>query len=66
MNGLFLSPAQMVKEEQYKDLLREAEHYRLIRALSQPRVKHLQQVAAAPRPAMAGPTCDVPSLRPAS
>ena len=64
--GLFLSPAQMVKEEQYKDLLREAEHYRLLKAVVQWGAKHLQKVASSPRPAMVGPTRDVPSLRPVS
>jgi hypothetical protein len=66
MNGLFLSPAQMVKAEQYKDLLREAKRYRLVKAVAQPRAKHLEKAAAAPRPVMAGPARDVPSLSPAS
>lgn len=66
MNGLslYLDPDQVVKQEQYKDLLREAEHYRLIKAVAQPRPKHFQRVAAALRKAMDGLIWHVPSPRP--
>lgn len=46
MSGLSLDLDQRVKEEQYKDLLREAEHYRLVKAVAQPGSNHLQKVVA--------------------
>ena len=64
MSGFSLYTDQMVKQEQYKDLLREAEHYRLIKAVAQPGPKRLQKVAAALRKAMVGLTWHLPSLRP--
>jgi hypothetical protein len=66
MNGLslYLDLDQVVKQEQYKDLLREAEHYRLIKAVAQPRPKYSQRVAAALRKAMDGLMWRVPSPRP--
>jgi hypothetical protein len=64
MNSLSLYTGQMVKQEQYKDLLREAEHYRLIKAVAQPGPKILQEVAAALRKAMVGLIQHLPSLRP--
>ena len=70
MNSLYLDLDQRVKQEQYKDLLREAEHYRLVKAVAQPRPNHLQKVAAALRKAMVGLTAllrrfrHLPSLRP--
>ena len=66
MSSLSLYTDQMVKQEQYKDLLREAEHYRLVKAVAQPGPKLLQEVAAALRKAMVGPTRHLPSLRPAN
>ena len=66
MNGLslYLDLYQAVKQEQYKDLLREAEHYRLIKAVAQPRPKYFQKFAAALRKAMDGLIWRVPSPRP--
>ena len=64
MNSISLYSDQMVKQEQYKDLLREAGHYRLVKAIAQPGPKILQEVAAALRKAMVGPTQHLPSLRP--
>ena len=55
MNSLSLYSDQMVQQEQDKDLLREAEHYRLIKAVAQPGSKRLQKVAAALRKVMVGP-----------
>jgi len=61
---------QKFKQEQYKDLLREAEHYRLVKAAAQPGPNHLQEVAAALRKAMVRLTAllrrfqHLPSLRP--
>ena len=64
MNGLSFYTDQMVKQEQYKDLLREAEHYRLVKAVAQPGPKPLQKVAAALRKAIVGLTWHLSSLRP--
>jgi hypothetical protein len=55
----------MVKQKQY-DLLRETEHYRLVKAIGQLRPKHLREVAAVLRNAMVGLTRDLPRLRPVS
>jgi hypothetical protein len=35
MSELPLNSDQVMKQEQYKDLLREAEHYRLVQAVAQ-------------------------------
>ncbi len=64
MNSLSLYTDQMVKQEQYKDLLREAEHYRSIKAVAQPGPKRLQKVAAALCKAMVELAQHLPSLRP--
>jgi hypothetical protein len=47
MHRLLLTPDQIVKQEQYLDLLREAEHQRLIRAVAQPRLSYLTKVTVA-------------------
>jgi hypothetical protein len=47
MHRLLLTPDQIVKQEQYLDLLCEAEHQRLIRAVAQPTPGYLTKVAAA-------------------
>ena len=62
--SLCLDLDQGIKQEQYKDLLREAAHYRLIKAVAQPGPKRLQKVAAALHKAMVGLTQHLPSLRP--
>jgi hypothetical protein len=56
MSCLSLYSDQMVQQEQYKDLLREAGHYRLVKAVAQPGPKVLQKIAVALRKAMVGPT----------
>jgi len=60
---IILYTDQIFKQEQYKDLLREAEHYRLVKAIAQPRPNRLQQVAAALHKAVVGPTRDSPGLK---
>jgi hypothetical protein len=52
MRGFFIEQDQMVKREQYKDLLREATHYRLIKAAVQPGSKPSRQSAGALRNAL--------------
>jgi hypothetical protein len=66
MNSLYLDLDQMVKQEQYKDLLREAGHYRLVRAIAQPEPKRLQSVVAALHKAIVGLAQHLPSRRPAN
>jgi hypothetical protein len=61
---IILYTDQIFKQEQYKDLLREAEHYRLVKAIAQPKPNRLQRVAAALHKAMAKPTRDLPGFRP--
>ncbi len=55
---------QMVREEQYKDQLRDIETYRLLKAASQSRADRSQKAIAALRKAMEGLTHPSPSLRP--
>ena len=55
---------QIAKQEQHKDLLREPECDRLVRAAAQPRPNRLQKVAAALHKAMVNPTRDLPGPRP--
>lgn len=65
MSGLGFYIDQIVKEEQYKDLLREAERRRLIRTIAQPRSQYLRKIVAALRKAMVRPTRGLPGFRPA-
>jgi hypothetical protein len=64
MNSPYLDLDQGIKQEQYKDLLREARHYRLVKAVAQSGSKGLREVAVALRKAMVGLTWHLPSLRP--
>ncbi|UCC86493.1 MAG: hypothetical protein JSV81_16825 [Anaerolineales bacterium] len=48
MSDLFLHPDQIIKQEQSKDLLCEVEHYRLIKAVAQPRPTFHQAGVVAP------------------
>ena len=66
MNDIFSYTTLMARQAQYKDLLREAEHYRLVKAIAQPRPKRLQKIAAALHKAMVGPTRDSQRLRSAA
>jgi predicted transcriptional regulator len=66
MNSLYLDLDQGIKQEQYKDLLREARHYRLVKAIAQSGPKGLREVAVALRKAMDGLAQHLPSLRPAN
>jgi hypothetical protein len=56
MNSLYLNLDQVIKQEQYKDLLREAGHCRLVKAIAQPGPKGLQKVTATLHKAMVGLT----------
>jgi hypothetical protein len=68
--SLYSDLDQKFKQEQYKDLLREAKHYRLIKDVARPGPNHLREVAAALRKAMVWPTAllrrfqHLPSRRP--
>jgi hypothetical protein len=62
--SLYLDLDQGVKQEQYKDLLREAGHYRLVKAVAQPGSEGLKKVAALLRRAMFGSTQHLSSPRP--
>jgi hypothetical protein len=64
MNDIFSYTTLMIRYELFKNLPREAEHYRLVKAAARPRPRRLQKVAAALHKAMAGPTRDVPGLKP--
>ena len=66
MNSLYLDLDHGIKQEQYQDLLREAGHYHLVKAVAQPGPKHVQKVAASLRKAMDGLAQHLPSLRPAN
>jgi hypothetical protein len=66
MRDLYLFPEQIVRQEQYKDQIREAEHYRLIRAIAQPRSKPSHRVAKALRRPVGGLIEYLPILKPIS
>ena len=63
---IILYTDQIAKQEQYKDLLREAEHYRLVKAIAQPRPNRLQKVVASLRQAMVRPIRDLQRIRSAA
>lgn len=63
MIGLALYSDQMVKQEQYQDLLREAEHYRLVKATAPSGPKPSQKVAKALRKPLIGLGRHLPGLR---
>ena len=62
--SLYLDLDHRVKQEQYEDLLREARHYRLVKAVAQPGPNHLQKVVVALRQPMVALIQHLPSLRP--
>jgi predicted transcriptional regulator len=45
MRDLYLDSNQIIKQEQYKDLIREADHYRLIKAVAEAEAEDIQNVA---------------------
>ena len=47
MVGISLDSEYMIKQEQYKDLLRDVEHYRLLQTVAQPRSKLWQKAIEA-------------------
>jgi hypothetical protein len=66
MNDIFSYTTLMIRYELFKNLPREAEHYRLVKAAARPRPKRLQKIAAALHKAMVGPTRDSQRLRSAA
>jgi hypothetical protein len=62
MSGLNLYQDQKVKEEQYKDMVREVERYRLVKAVSPSGPSRLRKVVAALRKVMGGHPRQLPSL----
>jgi hypothetical protein len=50
--GISLDSEYMIKREQYKDLLREVEHHRLMRMIAQPRSKPWYKAIGALRGAL--------------
>ncbi len=66
MSDIFSYTDLMARQAQYKDLLREAEHYRLVKAIAQPRPNRLQKVVASLRQAMVRPIRNSQRLSPAA
>ena len=66
MSGIFSYTDLMARQAQYKDLLREAEHYRLVKASAQPGPNRLQKIAAVLRQAMVRLTRNLQRLRSAA
>ena len=66
MNDIFSYTTLMIRYELFKNLPREAEHYRLVKAAARPRPKRLQKIAAALRQVMVRPTRDSQRLRSAA
>ncbi|MEJ2555562.1 MAG: hypothetical protein P8186_04920 [Anaerolineae bacterium] len=63
MIGLALYSDQIVKHEQYQDLLREVEHYRLIKAVAQTGAKPSRKAAERLRKPLVGLSRRLPGLR---
>lgn len=66
MRDIYLNSDQIMKQEQYKDLLCEAEHYRLIKAVSGPETRDVQHGANARPRGAAGWARRLASLVPLS
>jgi hypothetical protein len=64
LHRLWLNPDQIIKHEQYLDLLREAEHQRLIRTIARPRPSYLAKVAVALPKALDRRARQDPAIRP--
>jgi hypothetical protein len=62
MHELHLCSDQMMKQEQYKDLLRKAEHYRLIKAATQTGLEPPQKTDAPRHRALVKLARRIPSL----
>ncbi len=62
MSELRLHSDQMMKQEQYKDLLREAEHYRLIKVVTQLEPEPPQNTDAPRRRTLVNLARRIPSL----
>ena len=66
MSELPLYSDQVMKQEQYKDLLREAEHYRLVQAVTQLESEPPQNTDAPRLRTLVDLARRVPNLRPIS
>jgi hypothetical protein len=66
MRDIYLNSDQIMKQEQCKDLLRQAEHYRLIQAVSKLEAADVQEGARAQRKGVAGLARRLASLVPLS
>jgi hypothetical protein len=64
MTSHFFHPDQIIKQEQYRDYLREVQHYRLIEAVAQPGPNRLQRPDLALRRMIAWLIRHVPSPEP--
>ena len=62
MSELPLYSEQVMKQEQYKDLLREAEHYRLIKAITRQEPEAPQNTDVPRRRALVNLVRRIPSL----
>jgi hypothetical protein len=63
MIGLSLYSDQMVKQEQYQDLMRQVEHYRLLKVVAQAGPKSSQKAAEGLRKPLMGLSRHLPGLR---
>ena len=66
MHNFYLNSDQMMKQEQFKDMLRDAEHYRLIKAVAESETEDVQQGAKAWPRGVAGWARRLASLVPLS
>ncbi len=66
MSELPLYSDQVMKQEQYKDLLREAEHYRLVQAVTQLEPEPSQNTDAPRLRTLVDLARRIPNLRPIS
>jgi hypothetical protein len=63
MIGLSLYSDQMVKQGQYQDLLRDVEHYRLVKATAQSGPKPSREATEGLRKPLVGLSRHLPGLR---
>ena len=64
MSNLLFGPDQVMKQEQYTDLLREAKQYRLVKAATQPQTEPSQDANVSRRWTLANLTRRLPILGP--
>lgn len=66
MRDLYVNSDQIIKQEQYKDLIREADHYRFVKAVAVSEAEDVQKGARARHKGVVGLARRLASLMPLS